>query len=173
MGDTFHDGGDPVVRLTTTGDRFVNTRDGSGGGDRFFDIVDDAPQNIAWDILNAFDQDTAWDILNSMDQDVAWDILNALAQNIAWDILNSMDQDTAWSIFAETLYYIQQFFVKEICFNFDIKYGDTIAEQYTYLPALVMREPIQFTFSIREPITFEYGISTVLMGESDTINRRA
>ena len=170
MGDTFHDGGDPIVRLTSTGDRFTNTRDGVGGGDRFFDIVDEVSQDISWDILNAFLQTTSWDILKENNQDIAWDILNAFAQSIAWDILNAPSQDFAWSIFAKTLYFIQQFFINTICFDFNVRDGETLQEQWEYISTFLLTTPTQFSFSIIKPIQFDFGIATVLHGERDTIN---
>jgi hypothetical protein len=133
MGDTFFNP-DPTG-ATHAGDVFMNTL---SGGDVWFDVISQWTDDTAWDILNSTDQDTAWDILNATEQDVAWDILNAWALNTAWDILNSTDQNTSWSVFAKTLYYIQQFFVKQISFDFNIK------------------EPIGFDWSMHNPLEFTY-----------------
>jgi hypothetical protein len=134
LSDTFY-GLDPTARLTSTSDMFMNS---PNGGDVWYDVLNDEYRNTAWDILHTFKQNIAWDILNDSQQNFAWDILHTFAQTIAWDILNASDQDFSWSVFAQTLYYIQRFLIKQICFDFGIK------------------EPVDFDWEIYNPLEFTY-----------------
>jgi hypothetical protein len=183
---------DPIVRAASVSDIPCNTRHNTGG-DVWFDVVDDFPTYTAWDILNENHRDIAWDILNENTQDVAWDILNAFAINLAWDILNTNTQDTSWSIFAKTLYFIQQFFVKAICFDYNILepvlFNNQILKplEWTFHPTgtivdtayleeeafdtITIANVIDFDFQLKEPINFTIGTAIVLHGESDTQNK--
>jgi hypothetical protein len=124
MGDTFYNP-DPLT-AGDFGDVFMNTK----SGDVWFDVITHYQLDTAWDILNALAQDTAWDIRNENKQDIAWDILNLWLQNVSWDILNDFDQDISWSIFADTLFFLQQLYLKEIRFDFYTK-----PEYYLGVPA--------------------------------------
>jgi len=146
--DTFFNP-DPTERLSVISDIYCNTIGPEVTGDAWFDVLNHGTQDTSWDILNAFLQNTAWDILNENTQDVAWDILNAFALNTAWDILNDNTQDVAWSIFAKTLYFLQQFFVKAICFDYNIS------------------EPVLFNKQVANLLEFTFKPTGVI---SDTIN---
>lgn len=186
-GDTFFNP-DPLT-AGTLGDVFMNT----AGGDVWFDVITHWYQDTSWDILNVFLQNIAWDILNENNQDIAWDILNAFAQNVAWDILNSFKQDISWSVFAETLYYLQQFFVKQICFDYNIDEPVNFTRgiysplEFTYYPTGVITETINlpgfsfdtisianppaYNFQIKQPLVFTINVQNVTSGSKDTIRR--
>jgi hypothetical protein len=180
---------DPTEQLSVGSDFFMSSR----GGDVWHRSIDESKRDTDWDILNTNFQSTVWYILNENKQDVAWDILNAFALNLAWDILNGNDQDIAWSIFAKVLYFIQQFFVKQICFDFNIKEPVNFVRaikdplQFTYGTTEVLKDtihliktpsfdtikissPIKYTFQIKEPITFTFPVDTITSGFRDTEN---
>ena len=131
-----------------------------------WDILNAFAQDIAWDILNAGSEDTAWDILNdpatdtSWDiinlhsHDIAWDILNVFLQTTSWDTLNENNQDIAWSIFADTLFFLQQLYIKQICF--DIK---TVAGEYLGVPIgqeCSIQEPLEFNVQLTNKVKFTF-----------------
>jgi hypothetical protein len=181
---------DPNLRVPGIGDIFQNVWTGTGGGNRWFDVLCDNNHSTSWDTLNEFVQGTAWDILNKTELSIAWDILNALANQIAWSIVTSMDQDFSWSVFAERTYYIQQFFVKAICFNFGIKEPvlfnkqivkpinftfktDSLISTTVNLMGSVdiartfcIKSPTQYTFGIKNPLVFTINVDTVQQGST-------
>jgi hypothetical protein len=174
---------DPTEQLSVASDFFKSSR----GGDVWHHSIDESRQDIAWDILNENLQSIAWDILNESSQDIAWDVLNATAQYIAWHILHDANVDFSWSVFARVLYFIQQFFVKAICFEYNIKepitfkkqivepqvwsfYPTSVIEDISYLQGGVFNtvnivSPQTFNFQIQEPIQFTFQVATVLQGE--------
>ena len=188
-GDTFFN--PDSLTAGTLGDVFQNT---VGGGDVWFDVISHVPTDIAWDILNANSRDIAWDILNVNGHDIAWDILNVNEHDTVWDILNNLDQGISWSVFAKVLYFIKQFYVNPINFNFQLanailfdlqileplvfefKPTSTINETINIKPISfsfatnTIMEPVVFNFSILKPTQFNFGISTILHGERDTKN---
>jgi hypothetical protein len=157
----------------TAGDVYTNTRY-NVGGDVWFDVLDESSQDTAWDILNAFLQTTAWDILNENTQPIAWDILNTFVQDVSWGIATGdLTQDVAWRIFPAILFFMTQYHVNPIAFNFKTADGNTVEEQYNLIQALKINTPVQFTYQIKQPVPFTFGVSTVLSGEDPTENRRA
>jgi hypothetical protein len=156
--------------------------------DTAWDILNTFTQAIAWDILNTYERATAWDILNTFVENTAWDILNTYTKDTSWDILNDRQQATAWSVFARVLYFIQQFFVKAICFDFHInepiQFNSEIMEplEWTFYPTgtitdtiylqgevfdtIHIASPTTFNFQIKEPIQFTLNVSQVLKGDS-------
>lgn len=193
MGDTFFNP-DPDDRPSVLSDTFVNTRY-LIGGDVWFDVIDESFEETSWDILNVFLQTTAWEILNENFQDTAWDIPLAFSVISAWNILNQLDAPVTWSIFARVLYYMQQFWVKAICFDCNIRmpvdYNFQVLEplEFTFYPTseltdtinlaglsldtIVMDTPTQFGFQIMEPLTWTFNVDRVIFGSEDTENRRA
>jgi hypothetical protein len=181
---------DPNLRVPGIGDIFQNNWDGTGGGDRWFDVLCDNNTDTTWAILNKFLRDIAWDILNANDQDTAWDILNAFAQSLAWDIVTHRSSDVAWSVFAEFVYFVQQFFIKAICYEFGIKYPvpyskqifkpvqyifetDSVLVDTVHMASPVdvtrtfnIKDVVQFDFQIKEPLVFLFGVDKVLQGFS-------
>jgi len=158
-----------------------------------WDILNTFTKNVAWDILNTFIKNTSWDILNSFDQDTAWDVLNTYTKDTAWDVLNGYDQDTAWSVFAKTLYFLQRFFIKQICFDFNIAepvgYDYTIYNplEFTYRSQGVINQDIylrtlttdtvsisekqEFSFSIADPVDYTFlAKAPVFTGKTIYIN---
>jgi hypothetical protein len=176
-----------------------------------WDILNHNSRDIAWDILNENTRDIAWDILNTNIRDVAWDILNEKVDSIAWDILNSRDTDTtwailntnareiawdiindnpqafSWSVFARVLYFIQQFFIKSICFNYNISepqmfnkqivqpvpftfkstgtINDTIHLHGEVFDTITISTPTTFNFQIKKPVQFTFNLTEILEGE--------
>jgi hypothetical protein len=161
---------DPIVRAVSSNDIPANTRH-NVGGDVWFDVVDPFDLDTAWDILNANSESIAWDILNVFLQTVAWDILTENNQDTSWDIPSAFSQDVAWSIFPEVLFFIAQLYVKPISLNFKTQDGDTVEEQYNLITPFTIKNAVPFTFSIKEPTKFTFGIATVLSGESRTTNK--
>jgi hypothetical protein len=159
---------DPVLRAAATCD----IPQSSHQGDVWFNQIRMSTQDTAWDILNVFLQTTAWDTLNENNQDIAWDILNAWAFSTAWDILNDPAQDTSWSIFPHELYFLKQFFVKQIALNFGIKAGDIVP-----FPGLNLSNdyhvltPIKYNFTIKNPTVFDIYLKEVLQGVQTTESR--
>jgi hypothetical protein len=151
-------------------------------------ILNTYNKNFSWDILNTSTKDTAWDILNTSVKDITWAILNGYTKDFSWDTLKDFDQGTAWSVFARVLYFIQQFFVKAICFNYHIDEPISFSKQimeplvWTFNPTGVITEtthlqgevfdttyirtPVTFDFQIKEPTQFTFNVSEVLQGES-------
>jgi hypothetical protein len=161
---------DPTDRLSVLSDIYTNSRQ-NVGGNVWYDVIDEKTQDISWDILNVFLQNTAWDTLNENNQGIDWDILNAFLQNTSWAILRDPHfQEIAWSIFPETLFFVQQFFAKAICFDFHTADWETVEEQYNLISSFLISEPVQFTYQIVNPIQFTFGISVVLFGDADTQN---
>jgi hypothetical protein len=156
--------------------------------DTAWDIINTYTKAMAWDILNTYEQDTAWDILNTFVKDVTWAILNAYTKNTSWDSIMDRKQDTSWSVFARVLYFIQQFFVNAICFDYNIKEPTQFSQQimeplvWTFNPTGVITEtaylhgevfdtthvqtPVTFDFQIKEPVQFTFKVAQVLQGES-------
>lgn len=97
--------------------------------------------------------DTWFDVVDGFDQEIVWDILNANYQDIIWDIHN-------------VLYFIQQFFVRELCFNLKTKVGDVIDEPGdTLANDHYIMVPTKFDFQIMEPINFDFGLKNVMHGQ--------
>ena len=164
MGDTYFNP-DPLT-AGDDGDVFVNTH----GGDVWFDVITWWYQDTAWDILNTSAQDTAWDIINAHDQDTAWDILNVFLQTTAWDILNENGQDTSWSIFAKHLYYLEQIYVKKICF-------DIMTEHGFYLGVPIgqecnLQQPTEFNVQLTNKIKYDFRPQTVFGAGTESIYKR-
>jgi hypothetical protein len=152
-----------------------------------WDILNHINRDIAWDILNHNSRDIAWDILNHNVRDIVWDILNTNTRGIAWDILTHSNQEFSWSVFARVLYFIQQFYAKAICFDYNISepqifnkqivhpvsfdfkstetIDDTIYLHGEVFDTIAVSTPVTFNFQIKKPVKFTFGVATVLEGE--------
>lgn len=124
------------------------------------------------DVRDSVVSDTFMNTRYSTDGDVWYGVIDEFTQTTAWDILNVNEQDISWSVFARTLYFLQQFTVKPIAFNFETMSasivpwpGLNLSNDYT------INTPIKYKFTVQEPTHFDIYLATVLRGEEDTVNR--
>lgn len=126
-----------------------------------------------WYSLDPTDRpDTGDEVTNTrydVGGDVFYNVLDDFDQKTDWYRQYDNTQATAWSIFATTLYFIQQIFVKPIALLFNIKSGNVIEVPGDTLGnTFSLKTPIQYNFQIKEPIKFTFGIASVLSGEQDS-----
>ena len=109
--------------------------------------------------------DIATNTRYSIGGDVFYNIVDEITQQIDWYRQAGFDQQTGWNIFADILYYIQQFHVRPISLNFTIKDGDIVPFPGQNLPNdYSIIEPVKYNFTIKEPTPFDIYLDKVLSG---------